>query len=409
MKNTRFLFGILISLSVSAHAAVVTIPTLKTSSVATTTFKLSTTLIAPFVKGNRINIDYGKGLKAMTCVELNCTLSSNIVPLGESVDYKIGIYNSKKALQGGVQTGKYSVSGMTTTYDTVDNTPVSHVGIASTMVKFTANLSAPLIKNYSVKVDYGKGLKAMTCSGKTCVLSSNTLPDGVSATYKIGMYKGSMLQDETINGSYSLASPPPPITQASYTKISNSGTALEDTATQGTGDTDWACTKDNKTGLIWEVKTTDRGLHDASSIYSWYEPNAAQNSGNAGKQNGGYCRESRCDTYAYKNAVNAKKLCGAQNWRLPTRNELMSLVYCSDNKYTVLGDKLTGHICTNFDSVDGPTINVTYFPNIPKDYLVWTSTQDTKSNSYALIVHFSVGYVDDYGKFFSNRVFLVHR
>jgi hypothetical protein len=134
MKNTCFLFGILISLSVSVHAAVVTIPTLKTSSVATTTFKLSTTLIAPLVKGNSVNIDYGKGFKAMTCIEQGCTLSSNRVPLGESVDYKIGIYNSKKVLQSSVQTGTYSVLGMITAYDSVENTPVSDVGIASTMV-----------------------------------------------------------------------------------------------------------------------------------------------------------------------------------------------------------------------------------------------------------------------------------
>jgi hypothetical protein len=298
---------------------------------------------------------------------------------------------------------------MITAYDSVENTPVSDVGIASTMVKFTANLSAPLIKNYSVKVDYGKGLKAMTCSGKTCVLSSNTLPAGTSANYKIGVYKGTVLQDETLNGSYVLASPPPPIIPTTYTKIANSGSVLDDAAIQGVGDNDWACTKDNKTGLTWEVKTTDGGLHDVNSIYSWYEPNAAQNSGNAGKKNGGYCRESRCDTYAYKNAVNAKKLCGAENWRLPTRNELMSLVYCSDTKYNVLGDKLTGYVCTNGTSVDAPTINATYFPNILKDYQVWTSTQDTKSNSYALTVYFSIGYVDDYGKIFSNRVFLVHR
>ena len=157
------------------------------------------------------------------------------------------------------------------------------------------------------------------------------------------------------------------------------------------------------------MKTTDRGLHDASSIYSWYEPNAAQNSGNAGKQNGGYCHESRCDTYAYKNAVNAKKLCGAENWRLPTRNELMSLIYCSDDQYLSLGNNVTGYVCANGTLVNSPTINAMYFPNIPQRYWVWTSMQDTKSNSYALLVDFSVGYVDDYGKIFSNRVFLVHR
>ena len=409
MKNTRYLFWILLTFSASAHTAVVTIPTLKTSSVATTTFKFATTLMTPLAKGSSIKIDYGKGLKAMTCVELMCTLSSKIIPLSEVMDYKIGVYNSKQLLQSGLQMGTYSVLGMTTTYETVENTPVSDVGIASTIVKFTANLNAPLIKNYSVKIDYGKGLKVMTCSGKTCVLSSNLLPTGTLANYKIGIYKGTVLQDETINGTYLLASAPPPITPTTYTKIANSGSVLDDSASQGLGDNDWACTKDNKTGLTWEVKTTDGGLHDVNSLYSWYEPDTAKNNGNAGKPNSGVCHGSRCDTYAYKNAVNAKKLCGAENWRLPTRNELMSLIYCSDDQYLSLGNNVTGYVCANGTLVNSPTINAMYFPNIPQRYWVWTSTQDTKSNSYALLVDFSVGYVDDYGKIFSNRVFLVHR
>ena len=47
-----------------------------------------------------------------------------------------------------------------------------------------------------------------------------------------------------------------------YTKIANDGSALPETAVLGSNPKDWACTKDNKTGLTWEIKTTDKGLRD---------------------------------------------------------------------------------------------------------------------------------------------------
>jgi hypothetical protein len=40
-----------------------------------------------------------------------------------------------------------------------------------------------------------------------------------------------------------------------YTKIANNGTTLGAGAALGNAPTDWACTKDNITGLTWEVKT----------------------------------------------------------------------------------------------------------------------------------------------------------
>jgi hypothetical protein len=62
-----------------------------------------------------------------------------------------------------------------------------------------------------------------------------------------------------------------------YTKIANDGSELPDSAVLGTKPTDWACTKDNKTGLIWEVKTNDRGLRDTWKRYFWYNPDGTTN------------------------------------------------------------------------------------------------------------------------------------
>ncbi len=89
-------------------------------------------------------------------------------------------------------------------------------------------------------------------------------------------------------------------------KLTHNGTVLSDDATLGSGSTDWACTQDNKTGLTWEVKTTDGGLRDWNNYYSWYNGSAGYQNGNDGlKNHPEYCKGSDCDTYAFTNAVNA--------------------------------------------------------------------------------------------------------
>jgi len=126
----------------------------------------------------------------------------------------------------------------------------------------------------------------------------------------------------------------------SYTKIDSSGRALPASATE------WSCVKDNVTGLIWEIKTRDRGLHHKDWSYSWYDPDSTKNAGNAGFQDGGDCSGSRCDTSGYVAAVNAVGWCGAKDWRMPDIKELMSLL-AWDRNY--------------------PSLNTNYFPDNESD------------------------------------------
>ncbi len=70
---------------------------------------------------------------------------------------------------------------------------------------------------------------------------------------------------------------------------------------------EWGCTQDRVTGLIWELKTTS-GTRGYTATYT--NPTSAT-AGSA---------------LAFVNTVNAAGLCGANNWRLPTRAELLSLV-----------------------------------------------------------------------------------
>ena len=118
-----------------------------------------------------------------------------------------------------------------------------------------------------------------------------------------------------------------------YTKIANNGSSLLANAALGTGPNDWACTKDNVTGLTWEVKAAS-GLRSSSHTYTWYSTDTATNGGVAGAVGTNTCGGSlaaapynnQCNTQNFVLAVNAAGLCGATNWRLPTRRELMSLV-----------------------------------------------------------------------------------
>ena len=118
-----------------------------------------------------------------------------------------------------------------------------------------------------------------------------------------------------------------------FTKIANDGSVLLASATLGTAATQWACTRDNVTGLIWEIKTAS-GLRGTYNKFTWYSTNVATNGGVTGAiapqgtlntcSASGSAPFTQCNTESYVNAVNATNLCGNNDWRLPTRSELSS-------------------------------------------------------------------------------------
>jgi len=111
-----------------------------------------------------------------------------------------------------------------------------------------------------------------------------------------------------------------------FTKISNSGDELPHTAALGYGPGDWACTRDNVTGLVWEIKTPG-GLRGQYHFYTWFDSNPTTNGGSNGTESGGTCATTgRCDTEKFVADVNQAGLCGASDWRMPTRKELLNLV-----------------------------------------------------------------------------------
>jgi len=134
----------------------------------------------------------------------------------------------------------------------------------------------------------------------------------------------------------------------------------------------WDCVKDATTGLVWEVKTRDKGLQDANNFYSWFNTGSDSQAA-SGVKNGGKCRGGiGCDTRSYINAINAKRVCGYTDWRLPTRKELLSLV--------------RGHSTGDQKSM----IDTRFFPSTPGDWY-WTADTDLGDSDHAWYVLFFNG------------------
>lgn len=184
-----------------------------------------------------------------------------------------------------------------------------------------------------------------------------------------------------------------------FTKVCNSGEltgqgSCPANPALGAGANEWACTKDNNTGLIWEVKTTG-GLRNQAETYTNYDdPNRPQ------KWNGSsYVNPTQAEINAatnsigFVNAVNAltgtNRLCGATDWRRPTVDELSNLadlgiVYTSGN----------------------PAIDATYFPNTPAVNF-WSGSPVAGVAEGAWLAYFDDGFDGWGGRGYALRLRLV--
>lgn len=124
------------------------------------------------------------------------------------------------------------------------------------------------------------------------------------------------------------------------------------------------CVKDDVTGLVWEGKTAS-GLRAGSNTYTNYH---SSYSGTQAQM------DAATNTYGYVAAVNAQGLCGYSDWRLPTVDELLSIV-----DYGVASP--------------GPTINSTWFPNTPALMSYWSSSPHVGISNHAWYVLFGYGNV----------------
>ena len=148
---------------------------------------------------------------------------------------------------------------------------------------------------------------------------------------------------------------------ADFLKMSNDAEILDMESSE------WSCVLDNKRSLVWEVKSESEGIQYALNTYTWFD-------GASGRENGTFSKNcywgKSCNTQSYIEDINKAELCTYSDWRLPTREELKSIVdYYGDSDIL---------------------IDLLLFPNTQMD-TYWTSMSAKDNPSLAYEIPFFFG------------------
>jgi len=124
----------------------------------------------------------------------------------------------------------------------------------------------------------------------------------------------------------------------------------------------WACVRDNHTGLVWEVKTPSGSgdIHDANNTYKWGGQTVLLNDEFGPRFN---------DWDTLVDGSNNARLCGFTDWRVPSAEELTSIVHY-------------GRV--------SPVIDPTFFPNTRNDYY-WSASPSAIHRNSAWSINFNDG------------------
>jgi uncharacterized repeat protein (TIGR02543 family) len=141
----------------------------------------------------------------------------------------------------------------------------------------------------------------------------------------------------------------------SYTKLGQGGEVLSEDARHVDEGGAWVITRDDVTGLMWEVKTLGNREH----TYTWQETRDV-----------------------FITTLNNQKFGGYDDWRLPTIMELSSLVHSGI-------------------SDPGPTIDAMWFP-LTQSTQYWAATTQNEQTHTAWLVDFKNGSIYFDGKTWNN-------
>ncbi len=158
-------------------------------------------------------------------------------------------------------------------------------------------------------------------------------------------------------------------TESKFTRLNFNGSTHTGTSYSSSP---WSCVKDSTTKLVWEVKTKSSGIHNKDNTYQWGGISAI------GRDDTPRVGKYYDDWNSLVNGANAESLCGFTNWRVPTPNELRSIV--------------------DSDKTD-PSINTAYFPNTVSHFF-WSSSPllrfSNKHASFVVFSHSDTGLFDAY-------------
>lgn len=173
------------------------------------------------------------------------------------------------------------------------------------------------------------GIYAGTVLNDTGISYSGAYPQGIIEACRPSdtLHVPALPQQDCAVGSRKPGSP------FEFTKIDRLGVKLSDNANV------WSCVLDNRTGLMWEVKTppsTPKRMHSQNERFTWYNSDPTENDGAIGSWNktGDHCADyqpdvprSYCHIEQFVSRVNRKGLCGYRDWRVPRREELGSIIH----------------------------------------------------------------------------------
>jgi hypothetical protein len=354
---------------------------------------ISAALDTALPAGYSAKVDYGNSLITMTPSTTGANLSATFTKVG-TYSYSVGVYDDKNILKSNKVSAKFEVVAAVSTGGALGNTPVlklvSDVKKIATSIPNTAyaiQLSATDIDGNikQIVVNWGDGSSDTVSESEGVTRSFTHIYSAVgSFTWTATAYDSGNLASTPVTQVVTVADPvvdpTKPVDPAkpqvpSYSAIDNSGNSTSDVR-------GWRCSLDTVNNLMWEIKTNDNYLHDKDWTYSWFEPDTTKNGGYRGlSENGGHCKGlAKCNTSEFIKAVNAEKLCGKEDWRLPTKTELERLVVCPNGETPNRPANEISDICDNtnplldpYNPVPGvPLIDTAYFPNTQTDWY-WTS------------------------------------
>ncbi len=145
----------------------------------------------------------------------------------------------------------------------------------------------------------------------------------------------------------------------SFVKLDQNGAALPADASE------WSCVLDRVSGLTWEVKTGDGGPHDYRLFYTAW---------------GDFLDG---DASLLVRSTNRERLCGHDDWRMPSRLELLGIAHFDRSSF-------------------GPYIDEAWFPHTgPSE--TWTASVDAGNEREAWTVGFGQGFSDGVTTYTRNR------